>query len=139
MKCIELSSNDFDPAARYEHVTSADVDGSRWQSSHHGVGMTVRTAPAAGRAVGAARRFGTTGRQCVERASPTATTAVEERRIDRADVFNAGIRRSDPVKPAAAARVYHSPHQIGPEPSTTASARRFLPSDPMPNTGGGRV
>lgn len=99
--------------------------------------MTVRTAPAADRAVGAARRFGTTGRQCVERASPAAVE--ERRRIDRADVFNAGIRRSDPVKPAAAARVYHSPHQIGPEPSTTAPARYFLPSDPLPNTGGGRV
>jgi len=92
-----------------------------------------------GRAVGAARMFGTTGRQCVERASPTVTTAVEERRIDRADVFNAGIRRGDPVKPAAATRVFHSPHQTGPEPSTTASARHFLSSDPIPNMGGGRV
>lgn len=56
------------------------------------------------RAVGAACTFGTTDWE--ERASPSELAARDNRRIDRADVFNAGIRRSDPVKPAAS-RVFH--------------------------------
>lgn len=60
------------------------------------------------RAVGAECTFGTTGWE--ERASPSELAARDDRRIDRADVFNAGIRRSDPVKPAAS-RVFHCPRR----------------------------
>jgi len=82
---------------------------------------------------------------CVERASPTGSAAVvDERRIDRADVFNAGIRRSDPVKPAAGTRVFHLPRPTArpgrnrPPPHQHVIVL-FLKRWTLPRIGGGRV